>query len=533
MLTPTPSEALLDLAADVMGLDARTLAPRAAGSPFITLGGTYDRAMRLRLRAGETLGLGLEPHRLMGPAPLADVLDRAVPVPAPSPYLPHRPAWRPLLPGQSAALAAERDAGAHAVHRVLSAELTGPLDVPALRTAVDALCARHEGLRTAFAPFGQGPARRVLDRHPAPLVTLRHVSPDPGPEPVAAAQLRLTADLRRLAGQPGSPPLAFVLATLGPDRHLLSFVHHEAAADGFSAALVWRELLAGYHRVAHGLPPDRSPAPAPDAVLPAGASQDAPSGSGGYGGSPDPRFRTKRLRFGLDTALRDAVDRTARRAGVPHSGVLLAAWALVLGRDFGAGAVAVDVELPRHPAASPVRAVAPCAVSVPVLCELEGTTDYFLRGVACAFGEALADAEGFAGAQGRGTAHALAPSAPAAAPASAPARVMFAARDEWLPARAAYGPLDVRFHHGHLGAGPAQAALTVLRWREDPLLCLDFAPSVIDHASAVRLVAEVRRTLRALVRARSWAPVDDLLPRSGARGTVPFSAAGTVPLPLC
>lgn len=527
MLTPTPSEALLDLAADVMGLDARTLAPRAAGSPFITLGGTYDRAMRLRLRAGETLGLGLEPHQLMGPAPLADVLALAVPVPAPSPGLPHRPAWRPLLPGQPAALAAERQAGAHAVHRVLSAELTGPLDVPALRTAIDALCARHEGLRTTFAPFGQGLARRVLDRHPAPLVTLRHLPPDPGPEPVAAAHRRLTADLRRLAGQPGSPPLAFVLAALGPDRHLLSFVHHEAVADGFSAVLVWRELLTGYHRLAHGLAPDRTRAPAPDTVLPDGTQPHAPAGSGSGSGSSGheraraPRFRTERLRFGLDTALRDAVDRTARRAGVPHSCVMLASWALALGRDSGAETVPVDVELPRHPAAMPLRSVAPCAASVPVTCELEGTTDYFLRGVACAFGEALAGA----GAEGRGTAHALAP--------RAPARVMFAARDEWLPARAEYGGLDVRFHHGHLGAGPAHAALTVLRWREDPLLCLDFAPSVIERAAAVGLVAEVQRTLRALVRARSWAPVDELLPRSGAPGTVPFPAAGTVPLPLC
>ncbi|WP_331742200.1 condensation domain-containing protein (plasmid) [Streptomyces sp. NBC_00876] len=521
MLTPIPSEALLDLAADVMDLDARTLAPRAAGSPFITLGGTYDRAMRLRLRAGEGLGLGVELHRLMGPAPLADVLDLAVPVTAPSPDLPHRPAWRPLLPGQLTALAAEQHSGAHAVHHVLSAELTGPLDVPALRAAIEALCARHEALRTAFAPFGQGLARRVLDRHPAPLVTLRHLPPGAGPEPVAAAHARVAADLRRLAGQPGSPPLSFVLAGLGTGRHLLSFVHHEAVADGWSAALVWQELLAGYHRAVHGLAPDRTAAPAPDAVLPEGASHHAPAGdlSPETGRLGTPRFRTERLRFALDEALRDAVDRVARRAGVPHGGVLLAAWALALGRDSGADAVPVDVELPRHPAAAALRAVAPCAATVPVGCELEGTTDYFLRGVACAFGEALA------GAEGRGAAHALAPPAPAG--------VMFAARDEWLPAHAGCGALTVRFHHGHLGAGPAQAALTVLRWREDPLLCLDFAPSVIERSAAVRLVAEVQQMLRALVLARPWAPVDDLLPHSGAHGTVPFTAAGTVPLPLC
>ncbi|WP_331762593.1 hypothetical protein OG234_34615 (plasmid) [Streptomyces sp. NBC_01420] len=519
MPTRTPSEALLDLAADVMGLDARTLAARAAGSPFITLGGTFDRAARLRLRAGEALGLGVELDQLMGPAPLADVLDRAVPA-APPPLPRPSSARRPLLPGQRAAF------GDTSAYRVLSAELSGPLDVTALRTVLDALCDRHEGLRTAFAPYGDGVGRHVLDRHPGPLTELPDTDPVTAgpdaagpdavtaePDPVAAAHSRLAAELRRVAGQPGRPPVAFALATLGPGRHLLSFVHHEAVADGFSAALVWRELLAGYERVVRGSAPGYAAAPGPDAV---GTTSEAPA----------PRFRTERLAFALDDSLRDAVDATARRAGVPHSCVLLAAWALVLGRDSGADAVPVGVELPRHPGAAPVRAVAACGARMSAACELEGTTDYFLRGVACAFGEALGRLrEETSGARERGTAHTLAP--------ASPAPVLFAARDEWLPARAAYGGLTARFHHAHLGTGPAQAALTVLRWRDDPLLCLDFAPAVIRRAAAVRLVAEVRHILRALVRARAWAPVDDLLARSGAPGTAPFPAAGTVPLPLC
>ncbi|MFJ3091584.1 condensation domain-containing protein [Streptomyces sp. NPDC086838] len=508
MPTRTPSEALLDLAADVMGLDARTLAARAGGSPFITLGGTFDRAARLRLRAGEALGLGVELDQLMGPAPLADVLDHAVPA-APPPLPRPSSARRPLLPGQRAALGAGESA-----YRVLSAELSGPLDVTALRTVLDALCDRHEGLRTVFTPHGDGVGRHVLDRHPGPLAELPGPAPlSPGPDPVAAAHSRLAADPLRIAGQPGRPPVAFALAALGPGRHLLSFVHHEAVADGFSAALVWRELLAGYERVARGSAPGYAAAPGPDAVC---TASDAPA----------PRFRTERLAFALDDSLRDAVDATARRAGVPHSCVLLAAWALVLGRDSGADAVPVGVELPRHPGAAPVRAVAACGARVSAACELEGTTDYFLRGVACAFGEALGRLrEETSGARERGTAHTLAP--------ASPAPVLFAARDEWLPARAAYGGLTARFHHAHLGTGPAQAALTVLRWRDDPLLCLDFAPAAIRRAAAVRLVAEVRHVLGALVRARAWAPVDDLLARSGAPGTAPFPAAGTVPLPLC
>lgn len=82
MLTPTPLEELLDLAADVIGCDRRALPAGAAGSPFITLGGGLAQAVRLQARAGRQLGLAVDLAQLLGPAPLADVLARAVPVPA-------------------------------------------------------------------------------------------------------------------------------------------------------------------------------------------------------------------------------------------------------------------------------------------------------------------------------------------------------------------------------------------------------------------------------------------------------------------
>ncbi|MFJ8010277.1 condensation domain-containing protein [Streptomyces fagopyri] len=561
MLTPTPLEELLDLAADVIGRDRRVLSAGAAGSPFITLGGGLGQAVRLQARAEQQLGLAVDLAQLLGPAPLADVLARARPAPAraPGPVAGgggRTGAVRALLPGQSAALTAERDAGARVVARILSAELSGPLERGALRRALTALSARHEGLRTAFAATPRGPVRRVLAVCPPPLVTLEPVAAGPGEDLVAAAHARLAVRAGELVGRPGLPPLAFVLTPLAAGSHLLSFVHHDAVADSRSAALVWQELLADYDRAVRRRPLDHAPRPGPDApyrTRPAGGPGPArvpPAEhaerververaerlrglAAGLDLAPAPRsaasfdFRGERLLFGLGTRLRDAADATARRAGVPHSTVLLAAWALAVGRRAGRERLLVGTEMPRRPTPELLRTLVPCAATVPVVCELEGGVDYFLRGIACAFSEALryADLDDDAGAaRGAGV--------PADRFRPAPAQVTFAARDELLPESLRVGGLSARFHHGHPGTVTADAALTVLRWREHPLLSLEFASARLTRAQAAQLARAVRAALTALVTSPPHTPVDDLLEDTPAvRDEAPATRPLAVPRP--
>lgn len=534
MQTPTPLEELLDLAADTLGRDRRTLSVGAAGSPFITLGGGLGQAMRLQGRAEELLGFSLDLDQLMGPAPLADVLARAVPAPAAAsgasgsygPYGSYDP-YRSsdVLPLQLASLTAQPFTGAAAVHRVLAAELTGPLDMAALRTALGALSARHEGLRTVFASSARGPVRRVLDDYVIPLMTMPQASACE--DPVSAVLAGLAADVERLVGHPGHPPAAFVLTRLAADRHLLAFLWHEALADTWSAALLWRELLADYPRALRRRPLDRTPAPGPDAVAARAAALDR---SGALRALTAERvvrlrdfpdvvdltatgqrpavfdFRGERLLFGLDAGLRDAVDARAARAGVPHTTVLLAAWALAVGRRAGRDWLLVGAEMPRRPGAALLGTVAPCSVRVPVCCELEGGADYFLRGMACAFAEGLA----YADLDPAALARELGVRGDRSRPALT--QVAFAAHDELLPASLSAGPLTARFHHGHLGGATADAALTVLGWREDPLLSLEFASSVLTRVQARQLAAEVRAAVEALVRADPGTAVDELLP---------------------
>ncbi|MDJ0384753.1 condensation domain-containing protein [Streptomyces sp. G-G2] len=546
MQTPTPLEELLDLAADVLRHDRRTLPAGATGSPFLALGGGLGEAMRLQARADELLGLSLDAAQLLGAAPLADVLARAVPsAPAPAPGPGSVPTSElPLLPGQWAPLTAQPYVGPGAVHRVLSAELRGPLDLGALRTALGAVGARHEGLRTAFPSSARGPVRRVLDGYALPLITLPEPPAGAPEEVVDAVHARLAAEVERLIGHPDRPPLVFALTRLAADRHLLSFLCHDAVADAWSAALVWRELLGDYARAAaRRQPAVRAPVPLDPSDPPAVRAdllaerverlREFPAVVDLAGPGRRPAvfdFRGERLTLAVDPELRDAVGATAARAGVPHSLVLLAAWALAVGRRSGHEWLLVGAELPRHGAgdgaAARLRTVAPGSATVPVCCELEGGVDYFLRGIACAFGEALAcsalDTESLArelGVRGDRSRPPL-------------AQVTFADHDGLLPERTTAGPLSARFHHGHLGGATADAALTVLRWGGggDALLALDFASSVLDRERAVELARELRAALVALTEAAETDPVEDLLaataPSAGAAlPRVPASVA--------
>ncbi|WP_157876725.1 non-ribosomal peptide synthetase [Streptomyces graminilatus] len=124
--------------------------------------------------------------------------------------------------------------------------LDGPLDPGALRRACDALMARHDALRAAFTDRG-------LDR-PVQVVTggveVPWASADLTALPVRdrdAAWERLLADDRARRFDLERPPLArFTLVRTGEARHRLVMTNHHILWDGWSSAVLLRELLAGY-----------------------------------------------------------------------------------------------------------------------------------------------------------------------------------------------------------------------------------------------------------------------------------------------
>ena len=121
----------------------------------------------------------------------------------------------------------------------LTLSLSGAVDAARLRAAVDAVLARHPGLRTAFVHDAAGtPAQLVLDHADLPW---REVDVD-------AAGLTALLDAERvLPFDPARPPLLrAVLARTAPDRAVLVLTNHHLVLDGWSMPLLVREVLTHY-----------------------------------------------------------------------------------------------------------------------------------------------------------------------------------------------------------------------------------------------------------------------------------------------
>ncbi|WP_433257645.1 amino acid adenylation domain-containing protein [Streptosporangium sp. CA-135522] len=125
--------------------------------------------------------------------------------------------------------------------------LSGPLDVPAMRRALNAVVARHEILRTTFEEVDGRPVQRVAPAVtlPLPVVDLRGMSP----EPLLEAEAGHPFDLA------GGPMLRAALLVIGDEEHLLLLSLHHIVADGWSQAVLVRELSEHYAAYRQGRPP--------------------------------------------------------------------------------------------------------------------------------------------------------------------------------------------------------------------------------------------------------------------------------------
>lgn len=108
---------------------------------------------------------GLPPEEMKAGLEQLDVLRRRYHEPPTQPKKPKRPKRpeerrAPATPAQRRLwLAATLIANPAAYNEIQGVRLRGPLDVEALRTAVDGLVRRHDGLRTAFVAGETGSSR--------------------------------------------------------------------------------------------------------------------------------------------------------------------------------------------------------------------------------------------------------------------------------------------------------------------------------------------------------------------------------------
>src|SRR6185312_1338273 len=241
--------------------------------------------------------------------------------------------------------------------------LEGALDGATLRTAADALLARHASLRVAFrhAELSR-PVQIVMAAVRAPwrsvdLSGFDAATQDARLKAVMAEDYATHFDLGT------APLLRFTLIHLAPQQHRLLFAHHHILMDGWSAPVLMRELMTlyGEHGGVTSLP---AVTPYRD-YLSWVAAQDRAAASDAWSAAltgletpclvaPADRARAPVLPEQITLALSDtasaALTQAARARGLTLNTYMQAAWALLLGRLTGRDDVVFGVTVAGRPA---------------------------------------------------------------------------------------------------------------------------------------------------------------------------------------
>ncbi|MFI7671167.1 amino acid adenylation domain-containing protein [Nocardia sp. NPDC049526] len=126
----------------------------------------------------------------------------------------------------------------------------GPLDIAALRAAIDDVVARHESLRTTFPEHEDTPYQLVHPPAPVPLPIVRLTGDvETGVAEALAADWDYVFDLR------SEPMVRLRLLELGPDTHVLSVLMHHIIADMRSCQIFVDDLRVAYQARSAGAAP--------------------------------------------------------------------------------------------------------------------------------------------------------------------------------------------------------------------------------------------------------------------------------------
>ncbi|MGW6554595.1 amino acid adenylation domain-containing protein, partial [Streptomyces sp. NPDC055051] len=327
---------LADLFAEVLGLPSV-----GVHDSFFELGGDSIVAIQLVNRAREA-GLALTPravfrHRTV--AALARVADEAAPAPV---AVELDETALPVSPLQEGfyfhAAFDESAADLYVVQELL--DLAGPVDPDRLRRALQLMLDRHPLLRAAYRQLPGGQVVQRLADH----VTLPWRQADTTATPLADLLAADRADPFDLA----RPPLMRATLIRDGGHHRLLLTLHHIVADGWSVALLLRELATAYEGGA--LPEPADPRPylawlaardrdaARDAWRGALAGLDGPTRLAAPAGATDPDRLPARPEH-VDTRLPEGftaeLNAFARTRGVTLGTVLNGAWALLLGALTG------------------------------------------------------------------------------------------------------------------------------------------------------------------------------------------------------
>ncbi|AMW13850.1 hypothetical protein A4E84_32730 [Streptomyces qaidamensis] len=230
-------EILCGLFAEVLGV-----ADVGVDDSFFDLGGHSLLVTRLVSRIRTVLGAELSIKQVFETttvAELAALLDTAATARTSVTPARPRPARVPLSLAQERLWFLHRFEGPGATYNLpMALRLSGHLDRDALRAALDDVVARHEPLRTTFAEDADGPYQVVRDDAALDLTL------------VTTDTERLEGELAGAARHPfdltGDIPARAWLFRVADDDHVLLFLVHHIAADGWSVRVLAEDLATAY-----------------------------------------------------------------------------------------------------------------------------------------------------------------------------------------------------------------------------------------------------------------------------------------------
>ncbi|MDV3209715.1 MAG: D-alanine--poly(phosphoribitol) ligase subunit DltA, partial [Rhodococcus ruber] len=242
----------------VAGVFAQVLGVPRVGrdDDFFDLGGNSLVATQVAARLSDALDASI-PVRALFDAPTVEALavraeqeagaGRRTPL---APY--ERPERIPLSPAQQRMWFLNRFDPGSAVNNVpIGVRFTGALDVPALRGAIRDLTERHEVLRTVYPDVDGTGYQQILPESPVRLEVEQidaQALPDRARELVTRG-FDVTTEV----------PFRAVVFELSRTEHVLLFVAHHIATDGFSLRPLARDVMVAYAARTRGELPGWAP----------------------------------------------------------------------------------------------------------------------------------------------------------------------------------------------------------------------------------------------------------------------------------
>ncbi|OLL16865.1 non-ribosomal peptide synthetase [Rhodococcus sp. M8] len=242
----------------VAGVFAQVLGVPRVGrdDDFFDLGGNSLVATQVAARLSEALDASI-PVRALFDAPTVEALavraEQEAGAGRRTPLVPYeRPERIPLSPAQQRMWFLNRFDPESAVNNVpIGVRFTGALDVPALRGAIRDLTERHEVLRTVYPDVDGTGYQQILPESPVRLVIERidaQALPDRARELVTRG-FDVTTEV----------PFRAVVFELSRTEHVLLFVAHHIATDGFSVRPLARDVMVAYAARTRGELPGWAP----------------------------------------------------------------------------------------------------------------------------------------------------------------------------------------------------------------------------------------------------------------------------------